>query len=444
MIPLREFAQRRARTPGSSQLVQTQLLGPVGAARRHADGLEGMTGLFRRRSGCSYDEDVPTTDGDTRPTRPRPARAVPRRSRGCLPRVLLWTLGATIACVLGLGVLMVGMAAGAEFGSPADLTFVEDVASAYGIDSVFWPTATVPSPAPVAILREVMASGRTTSTAFQPGSHYTETPPATPTPTASATATPTETGSQTETPTGSVSPSVTASPSRTSTVTRTMSPYRTWTPSRTPSRTSTRTPTPTPTWTGTPGPPSPTATATWTPGPPTDTPGPGTVYPTETPSNTPSNTPVPPTDTAVPPTATSEACNLSGNSGFENTMLGLINAERQNQGLRAYAMQSQLQAAARVHSADMACNSFISHTGSDGSGVRDRVARQGYSWSWIGENIMSTSNTSSAPQVAFDWWMNSAPHRANLMSPNYTEIGIGYRYNPDTRRGYFTAVFARP
>jgi uncharacterized protein YkwD len=385
---------------------------------------------------------MPAIDGDTRPTRPRPALPGPRRSRGCLARALLWTLGGTIAFVFALVVLMVGMAAGAEFGSPADLAFVEDLAAAYGIDAVLWPTATVSSPPPVSILREVSASGRTTSTAFQPGSHYTETAPATQTPTASDTATPTEAGTSTETPTGSVSPSATASPSRTPTVTRTMSPYRTWTPSRTPSRTATRTPTRTPTWTGTPGPPSPTATSSWTPGPPTDTPGPGTVFPTETPSNT----PVPPTDTAVPPTATPESsCNLSGNSGFENTLLGLINAERDNRGLRAYAMQGQLQAAARVHSADMACNSFVSHTGSDGSSVRDRVARQGYSWSWIGENILSTSNTSSsAPQTAFDWWMNSAPHLANLMSPNYTEIGLGYRYNPDTRRGYFTAVFARP
>jgi uncharacterized protein YkwD len=91
----------------------------------------------------------------------------------------------------------------------------------------------------------------------------------------------------------------------------------------------------------------------------------------------------------------------------------------------------------------MACNGFVSHTGSDGSGVRDRVERQGYDWSWIGENIYCTSDTSSgAPQRVFDWWMNSAPHRANLMSPNYTQIGLGYAYAGS--RGCFTAVFARP
>lgn len=94
----------------------------------------------------------------------------------------------------------------------------------------------------------------------------------------------------------------------------------------------------------------------------------------------------------------------------------------------------------------MACNDFVSHTGSDGSSVRDRVAAQGYSWSWIGENIYATGNTSSsAPQQVFDWWMNSAPHRANLLSPNYVDIGIGYEYlGSSSYRGYFTAVFARP
>jgi len=94
----------------------------------------------------------------------------------------------------------------------------------------------------------------------------------------------------------------------------------------------------------------------------------------------------------------------------------------------------------------MACNSFVSHTGSDGSTVRDRIARQGYSWTWAGENIYATGNTSSsAPQQVFDWWMNSAPHRANLLSPNYTDIGLGYMYSPDSNYGgYFTAVFARP
>jgi uncharacterized protein YkwD len=124
-------------------------------------------------------------------------------------------------------------------------------------------------------------------------------------------------------------------------------------------------------------------------------------------------------------------------------LLGLINQERAAQGLSAYAAQGQLQTAARLHSTDMACNGFFSHTGSDGSSVGIRVNAQGYSWSWIGENIFA--GTSATPQSAFDWWMNSALHRANLLSPNYTEIGLGYIYvTGSPYGGYFTAVFAQP
>ena len=91
----------------------------------------------------------------------------------------------------------------------------------------------------------------------------------------------------------------------------------------------------------------------------------------------------------------------------------------------------------------MACNHFFSHTGSDGSNVGDRITAQGYSWSWRGENIFAGG--SASPQSAFDWWMNSAPHRANLLHTNYTDIGIGYIYEPSSDYGgYFTAVFARP
>ncbi len=123
--------------------------------------------------------------------------------------------------------------------------------------------------------------------------------------------------------------------------------------------------------------------------------------------------------------------------------MSLINAERQSQGLAPYNSQGQLQAAARGHGTDMACNAFFSHTGSNGSNVGDRISAQGYSWSWRGENIFAGG--SATPQTAFDWWMNSAPHRANLLNANYTDIGIGYIYEPNSPyRGYFTAVFARP
>ncbi|HKZ54485.1 MAG TPA: CAP domain-containing protein [Anaerolineales bacterium] len=249
------------------------------------------------------------------------------------------------------------------------------------------------------------------------------TPPTlTRTPTASSTAIPLATNTPT------------ATPSMTASATLTVTPTHTPTPSPSPTATRTRTPTRIPTRTRTASPPPATASQT-TPATATQE-GAATATAPAIPSETP-RAPAP----TIPP-----ACDATGNAAFESGLLALINQERQSQGLQAYNLQSQLQAAAREHSADMACNDYLSHTGSDGSTAGDRARRQGYDWSWVGENIYATGNTSSsAPQQAFDWWMNSAPHRANLLHPNYTDIGLGYFYSSaSSYGGYFTAVFARP
>ncbi|HEX9797061.1 MAG TPA: CAP domain-containing protein [Anaerolineales bacterium] len=157
-----------------------------------------------------------------------------------------------------------------------------------------------------------------------------------------------------------------------------------------------------------------------------------------------------PTHTATsqaPPTATPTPadCGATVNTNYEAWVVQLVNDERTARGLAAYEVHGSLRAAARVQASDMACNHFLGHTGSDGSNVGQRVNAQGYSWSWIGENYYVTGNTTNGPEIAFNWWMNSTPHRNNLLSPNYTEFGVGYVYDPDSDYGgYFVVVFARP
>jgi len=207
------------------------------------------------------------------------------------------------------------------------------------------------------------------------------------------------------------------------------------------------------------GSPTPTATVSRTP---TETPLPSS---TPTVTLTPSRTPVPsrtPTPSKTPfgtqsPTSTLTAspqptetgfpdCSPSESSAFESALLGLINDERKAAGLPAYVQDSQLQKAARIHSTDMACNGFFSHTGSDGSSAGERVTVQGYEWTEVGELIFATSDTSSdAPQQALDWWMASPTHRANILSEDFNDIGLGYIHEPSSPfGGYFTAVLARP
>ncbi len=249
------------------------------------------------------------------------------------------------------------------------------------------------------------------------------------------------------TPSPSPSPTVSSSPTPSETPTPTDTPTETFTPTWTPSLTPSQTATPTPTNT-----PWPTWTPSHTPVPPTRTPVPpsSTPLPTDTPSGpslTPSAT-LPPTAGPSPtslPSATPSACAIVLNTGFEGQVASLINGARDDHGLGALSVQSQLRAAARVQATDMACNHFTGHTGSDGSSVRDRVEAQGYSWSWIGENFYVTHDTVTGPQTAFNWWMNSTPHRENILGASYTEFGVGYVYGPDSDYGgYFVVVFARP
>lgn len=253
-----------------------------------------------------------------------------------------------------------------------------------------------------------------------------DTPTTSPTPTAS----PSETASSTPTPTETPSETPTETPTATPTDTPTSTLTATFTPSTTP----THTPPPAPTATRTPRPPTATFTpsATTTPSGPVDSPTPS-LTPSPGPSLTPSSTP------------TESACTIVLNTGFESQVANLINGARQDAGLAALNPQSQLRAAARVQATDMACNHFTGHTGSDGSSVRDRVEAQGYSWSWIGENFYVTHDTVNGPQTAFNWWMNSTPHRNNILGASYTEFGVGYVYGPDSDfGGYFVVVFARP
>jgi uncharacterized protein YkwD len=163
---------------------------------------------------------------------------------------------------------------------------------------------------------------------------------------------------------------------------------------------------------------------------------------TSTVTSRPSFTPKPTSSPQASGTSESQACSTTINADYEATLVALINEARQEQGLQPLVGQSQLISAARAHSRDMACNDFISHTGSDGSRPADRVSAQGYDYSWVGENIFAGN---SSPQATFDWWMNSEPHRNNILHSNYTEIGVGYSYLAGSRfRSHFTAVFARP
>ena len=140
-------------------------------------------------------------------------------------------------------------------------------------------------------------------------------------------------------------------------------------------------------------------------------------------------------------TGSTASCDFSQNPGYAGQIEALINAERRKNGLPALTVNALLATAAQRHSADMACHSTLSHTGSDGSDVNTRIKNAGYSASYSEEIIYAGGGL----QDAFEWWMNDKLHRDAILSTKSTEMGIGYAYiSSSAYGGYFTVDFASP
>jgi uncharacterized protein YkwD len=102
-------------------------------------------------------------------------------------------------------------------------------------------------------------------------------------------------------------------------------------------------------------------------------------------------------------------------------------------------MDPSLRCASRVHSMDMHDRNFFDHTNPDGESPWDRFARAGWTGSGGGENIIAGHGSADN---AFDGWMASDGHCANIMSPSFNRVGIGWFAGPNATYGdYGTAGF---
>jgi len=94
-----------------------------------------------------------------------------------------------------------------------------------------------------------------------------------------------------------------------------------------------------------------------------------------------------------------------------------------------------LELAAQIHSDDMNEHDFFSHIGSDGSDPGERLLRVGYKWKTYGENI---AKGYSSEEEVIEGWLESPGHCANIMDPDFEEMGVA------TSGKYWTQVLAAP
>lgn len=108
----------------------------------------------------------------------------------------------------------------------------------------------------------------------------------------------------------------------------------------------------------------------------------------------------------------------------------------------ALKWNEKLERTGLLHAADMAEHSYFSHDGRDGSKPAARATRAGYVWRSVGENIAAGQTTAEA---AVQGWIDSPPHCANLMGPQFTEMGVAYAVNLQSPMGiYWAQLFGTP
>lgn len=113
---------------------------------------------------------------------------------------------------------------------------------------------------------------------------------------------------------------------------------------------------------------------------------------------------------------------------IEQSVLCLVNARRSSAGLPAVYPNPKLRQAAVQHSNDMVGRGFFAHTSPGGEDFIDRISATGYmrgARSWlVGENLVWGSGELGTPAGMVKAWMESPPHRANLLRARFREIGI--------------------
>lgn len=136
----------------------------------------------------------------------------------------------------------------------------------------------------------------------------------------------------------------------------------------------------------------------------------------------------------------------SSTGAVASTTLCLLNAEREERGLRALRGDERLERAADRHAADMVRHDYFSHTSLAGSSFVERIRRTGYlraASRWrVGENLAWGSGSGGTPRAVVRAWMRSRAHRANILDGRFHEIGVGVTSGAPRRRYRDAATYA--
>ena len=115
--------------------------------------------------------------------------------------------------------------------------------------------------------------------------------------------------------------------------------------------------------------------------------------------------------------------NVLGYASFISTakVVEITNLERNKTGLSDLKINPELSQAAKSKAADMIKRGYWAHNTPDGKEPWIFISQAGYSYLQAGENL---ARDYSSAESAVSAWMNSGSHRANVLNPNYQDIGV--------------------
>lgn len=162
---------------------------------------------------------------------------------------------------------------------------------------------------------------------------------------------------------------------------------------------------------------TPTPTSTTIPIVPTTT----TTVPTTTTTTSPtvsSSTP-PSTTPAIPVIPT-----IAALTADEQSMVDMINQERIAAGVSPVKVDLRLGAVGRAKANDMKANNYFDHTSPTYGSPWAMMQQVGLTVGWAGENIAGNKSVSGTMAAL----MQSPGHRANILDPRFTHVGVGIAY----------------
>jgi len=109
-------------------------------------------------------------------------------------------------------------------------------------------------------------------------------------------------------------------------------------------------------------------------------------------------------------------------AAVRRAILDRVNAERRSAGRRPLTADRRLDEAAERHARDMLARGYFAHASPEGRTVRQRALDAGYKWHTIGENI---AEGQLSVEEVMKSWMESPHHRENILSRDFTQMGLG-------------------